>query len=417
MTPVYVENLACMKCAKKTVALFLDLGQQPSGNMFVTREEIPQETTYPLRMGVCTSCWQVQLLDHLDKGALFEDHPYLTGTNKPIVDHFADLAKALCTRYGLSAQDLVLDIGCNDGTLLSQFKAQGATTIGVEPSARISQMARAKGHVVATTFWGEDSARSFKALGLQPKLITAMSVFYHVSDLHDFLRGVESVMGPDSVFVIQAVSLMSLLAENQFDHFYHEHTCIHSVSSLQDMLSSYDLKMIDVQEVEVHGGAFIATLARRDSAYTVSRAVAEQIDREAQAGLLSLETYHAFARRVETIATGLRALLVDLKKAHKRVYGLGAPLKSSTFLNYANIDAALIECLTEVNALKIGKLSPGKHIPVVDERRLSEEPDYYVVFAWNYLEFLIEKKRDYLKAGGKFIVPFPELRVIGGDDI
>ncbi len=404
-----------MNCGEVTVTEFIDLGMQPSGNAFVTREQMADEPLFPLRMGVCETCWQAQLLDHLDKSTLFEDHPYLTGTNAPIVSHFGELAKRLTQKFGLMAADLVLDIGCNDATLLTKFKEQGVTTMGVEPSARISHMARESGHVVANAFWGHETAAAFQTLRIKPKLITAMSVFYHVSDLHDFLAGVEAVMERDTLFVVQAVSLMSLLKENQFDHFYHEHTCIHSVTSLQSILSSHAFKIIDVEETDVHGGSFIATLAHLDSPYVVNRSVSAFVEREKAAGLETVKTYLEFGERAQDIGRRLRSMLVDLRAARKRVYGLGAPLKSSTFLNFADIGPTLIECLTEVNDLKIGKLSPGKHIPVVDECLLEDEPDYYVVFAWNYLDFLIEKSADFLASGGKFIVPFPDLRVIGDD--
>lgn len=405
----------CMSCGETTVTEFLDLGMQPSGNAFVTRENVADEPLFSLRMGVCETCWQAQLLDHLDKATLFEDHPYLTGTNAPIVSHFGELAKRLTQKYGLTAEDLVLDIGCNDATLLTKFKEQGVSTMGVEPSARISQMARESGHVVANTFWNSETAAAIHNLQIKPRLITAMSVFYHVSDLHDFLSGVEVVSDRNTLFVVQAVSLMSLMEKNQFDHFYHEHTCIHSVMSLQDILSSHALKIIDVEETDVHGGSFIVTIAHLDSPHVTNRSVAAFVERERAAGLEAVETYLEFGERARDIGRRLRAMLVDLRASNKRVYGLGAPLKSSTFLNFADIGPTLIECLTEVNDLKIGKLSPGKHIPVVDERLLEDEPDYYVVFAWNYLDFLVEKKADFLAAGGKFIVPFPDLRVIGND--
>ncbi len=390
---------------------------QPSGNTFVTQDEIADEKFYPLRMGVCHSCWQVQLQDHLDSKLLFDDHPYLTGTNKPIVDHFGQLARQITEKYGLGPSDLVLDIGCNDGTLLSQFSDQGVSTMGVEPSTRIARIANASGHVVANTFWNGSIGRYMSRMGLRPKVITAMSVFYHVSDLNDFVAGVEHVMEENTVFVIQAVSLMSLLEKNQFDHFYHEHTCIHSLSTIRAIIGRQKLVVIDVEEVDVHGGSFIAYIARRDSGFEISPRVAAFAEKERASGLHQMDTYAEFAGRVERIAGTLKQKLIELKQEGKSVYGLGAPLKSTTFMNYAKIDGSLIECLTEVNELKIGKLSPGLHIPVVDERTLENEPDYYLVFAWNYLDYLLEKKRDYLKAGGAFIVPFPEMQIITGDDL
>lgn len=415
---VVSENYTvCMSCSQKEVIEFIDLGIQPSGNAFLTSDLINSEPQFPLRMGVCKNCWQAQLLDHIDKSLLFEDHPYLTGTNLPIVEHFGELANKLIDKYSLTSSDLVLDIGCNDGTLLNQFKNQGVKTMGVEPSARISSMASDQGHIVINQFWNSESACSFDNLNIKPKLITAMSVFYHVSDLHDFLKGIELVMNSRSVFVVQAVSLLSLLSKNQFDHFYHEHTCIHSLSSLNSILKEHNLKVIDIEDVDVHGGSFIASLARNDSEYPVSNHVIEYAQNEIKNGLKKINTYMDFGYRAKDIAIRLKALLEELKAKNQCVYGLGAPLKSSTFLNFADIDSTLVQYLTEVNQLKIGKLSPGKHIPVIDENKMDREPDYYVVFAWNYLDYLMVKNRDFLESGGKFIVPFPELRVITHADL
>ncbi|MFK7958758.1 MAG: methyltransferase domain-containing protein [Lysobacterales bacterium] len=409
------QDTICISCGRSTFFLFLDLGMQPSGNTFVTKADSGEEKFYPLRMGVCQSCWQVQLQDRLDSNLLFDNHPYLTSTNKPMVDHFGLLAARITQDFGLCRGDLVLDIGCNDGTFLTKFRDQGVLTMGVEPSSQIAKLSSESGHVVANTFWNGSMGRDLSRMGIRPKVITAMSVFYHVSDLNDFVAGVEQVMADDGVFVIQAVSLMSLLAKNQFDHFYHEHTCIHSLSTIQTIVGRQNLVIIDVDEVDVHGGSLIVYVARPDAGFDTTARVAALAEKEIASGLQKMETYTEFAGRVEKIAGELKRKLIELKQQGKSVYGLGAPLKSTTFLNYANIDGSLIECLTEVNDLKIGKLSPGLHIPVVDERTLEKEPDYYVVFAWNYLDYLLEKKQDYLEAGGSFIVPFPHLKIISAD--
>ncbi|WP_395340350.1 class I SAM-dependent methyltransferase [Ningiella sp. W23] len=417
MNNTFQKRTACMSCSQNRVVEFIDLGIQPSGNAFISpNESIEKEPQFPLRMGVCKNCWQVQLLDHIDKNLLFDDHPYLTGTNQPMVEHFHTLSVKLANDYSLTRSDLVLDIGCNDGTFLNQFDSQGMSTIGVEPSTRISEMAREQGHVVINKFWNSDTAASFNQLNVKPKLITAMSVFYHVSNLHDFLDGIELVMSSRSVFVIQAVSLLSLLSKNQFDHFYHEHTCIHSLSSLNNILKKHNLKVIDIEDVDVHGGSFIASLALNNSDYEISEKVTKYAQKELDEGLKDIGTYMSFGQRAKDIASHLKQLLIELNAQDEVIFGLGAPLKSSTFLNFADIDSSLIACLTEVNELKIGKLSPGKHIPVVDEKAIDKEPDYYVVFAWNYLEYLMMKKKAFLNAGGKFIVPFPNLRIVSRDD-
>lgn len=407
----------CMNCSGNDLECFLDLSDQPNGNRFITEDEIADEPSYPLKMDVCKDCWQVQIDAFPGQEILFDDHPYVSGVNVPVVEHFKALAASVQQDIGFGKGDIVLDIGSNDGSLLSAFRALGATTIGVDPGLRVTQLARENGHLTCRAFWNGDTARSLRALSVTPKIISATAVFYHVPDLHDFIEGLKVLMADDTVFVVQGVSMLDVITKNQFDHFYHEHSCIHSVSALTRLFGRHGMTVFDAMHHEIHGGSFVAYVAKDTAGRSVSPRVEAFLEREREGGLESLESYHAFAKRVETNVGALRALLSDLKAQGRSVMGLGAPLKGSTLLNYGKIGPDLISALTEVNDFKIGRLAPGVHIPVIDERTLVDEPDYYVVLAWNFLDFFVEKKRDYLESGGKLIVPVPELRVIGKDDV
>lgn len=407
----------CMNCGKPGVVPFLDLGEQPNGNAFPTAAEVDSEPRYALTMGVCRSCWQVQIMEFPDPAALFDDHPYVTGLNTPVVQHFAGLARGIVQRFDLSTGDLVVDIGCNDGTLLSQFRELGLSGIGVEPGGRVNRLAREAGHVAFRTYWGEATGAALGALGLRPKVITATAVFYHVPDLHDFIRGLLNVMTEETVFVVQAVSLLDLLLERSFDHFYHEHSCIHSVMALQVLFERHGLSLFDVEISPVHGGSLVAYVARSDAGRAVAPTVAAQIARERAHGLDREETFHRFGEEVTANAAAMRGLLADVKGRGETVLGLGAPVKGSTLLNFCQIGPELLPAITEVNPYKIGRLSPGTHIPIIGEDEVDEEPDYYLVLAWNYLDHFIQRKRAYLEAGGKMIVPVPSPRIISAGDI
>jgi hypothetical protein len=220
-------------------------------------------------------------------------------------------------------------------------------------------------------------------------------------------------MGPDSVFVVQGVNLKDMIEKNEFDHFYHEHSCIHSLGPLTRLFAMHGLRIFDVEFSAIHGGSFILYVVREGSPRETTPAVAEAIEAERAAGLYQLETYRAFARRVEHNMSELKALLEALKAAGKTVYALGAPVKGSTVLNYAGIGPELVALATEVNPLKVGRVTPGTHIPVVDERSLTDVPDYYLVLAWNFLDYLVGKYDAYLAGGGRFIAAVPDVRVIG----
>lgn len=406
-----------MNCGGTDLHLVLDLGDQPNGNNFLRAEEIDSEVTFPLKMIVCRNCWQVQIDQCPQQELLFGDHPYLSGVNQPVVDHFDRLATHICKKFDLQAGQLVLDIGCNDGTLLSAFRKNGTNTLGIDPGKRVTDIAKQNGHVVCRRFFNLSNAQALADVGLKPDLITATAVFYHAPDLHDFLDGIEALLEGDSVFVVQAVSLKDLVEGLQFDHFYHEHSCIHSVTALQNLLKPHRLRLLDVEHWPIHGGSFVAYIGREDHGMATAESVARAQADEQAAGLSSLARYETFARDVAGNMDALKSLLVKLKSESKSVYGLGAPLKGSTLLNYAGIGPDLVSCLTEVNAFKIGRLAPGVHIPVVDERTIGDQPDYYLVLSWNFIDHFIEKYAGYLAAGGKFIVPVPELRVIGSEDL
>lgn len=406
-----------MNCGKYGVVPFLDLGDQPNGNAFLTEDEIPDEPHYALTMGVCESCWQVQIMEFPDQRVLFDDHPYISGLNAPVVEHFAKLAKTIVDRFDLAAGDVVMDIGCNDGSLLSQFRKLGITGLGIEPGARVNRMARENGHLALRTYWNDATGAALAPLGLRPKVITATAVFYHVPDLHDFISGLRNVMDNETVFVAQAVSLLDIFTGGGFDHFYHEHSCIHSVMALKSLFERNGMTLFDVELSPIHGGSLIAYACLKEAGRAVSPSVDAEIEREKEHGLDKIETYHRFSEEVIANTTAMRDLLIILKNEGATVYGLGAPLKSSTFLNFAKIGPDLLPVLTEVNSFKIGRLAPGTHIPIVDEKTLPAEPGYYLILAWNFLGYFIEKQQSFMDAGGRLIVPVPKPKIISAADV
>lgn len=405
----------CMNCGATTLSEFIDLGDQPNGNNFPSPADKDDEILFPISMLVCETCWQVQIGEFPSQEFLFTNHPYITGANVPIVEHFERLSGRIVEKLDLAPQSLVVDIGANDGTLLRAFGRRGMRTLGVDPGQRTGELARQQGITVLRTFWNSESGRAMRQLGLNPDVITATAVFYHLPDLHDFIEGLKEVMRGDAVFVVQCVNLMDLIEKNQFDHFYHEHSCIHAISPLDRLFRAHGMRILDVEFVDVHGGSFVAYVGLDGHSSPTAESVAEAMAREAEFGLNRIGTYHEFAKRVRKNANDLVELLQELRGQGKSVYALGAPVKGNTLLNYCKIGPDLVQCATEVNQFKIGTVTPGMHIPVVDERTLPEQPDYYLILSWNFLDFLIAKYKRYLLDGGRFIVPVPSVRLLGFD--
>lgn len=403
----------CMNCHGTHLYEFLDLGRQPNGNNFLYANETADEPYFPLSMLVCEECWQVQIAEFPSPEFMFSNHPYITGVNAPVVKHFRSLAPQVVEKLGLKQNDLVIDIGCNDGSLLRCFADNGMRVLGVDPGKRTGELARDQGITVFRQFWCHETGKSLKQLGVRPNVITATAVFYHVPDLHDFVAGLTEVMDENSVFVVQGVNLRDLIEKNEFDHFYHEHSCIHSIAPLQRLFGAHGLRIQDIEMSPIHGGSFILYVRRQESPVPTTEAVAEQLALDSAAGLSTRQTYDAFAKRVRQNKSDLVELLNRLKSEGATVYALGAPVKGSTLLNYANIGPSLVPYATEVNQFKIGRVTPGTHIPVVSEQQVGGPPDYYLVLAWNFADYLREKFDDYLKAGGRFIVTVPDVQILG----
>lgn len=410
--PNALKQKKCMICGSTKLVKFLDLGLQPNGNTFPNEAEKKKELKYPLSMSVCPETWLVQLDDYPPPEVVFTNHPYITGLNVPIVKHFENLSKHIVQKFEIRPQSLVIDIGANDGTLLNAFRDLGMRTLGVDPGQRTGKLALAKGFTVCEAFWNQTTGRALKALNLKPNLITATAVFYHIPDLHEFVRGLAEVMNDQTVFVTQCVYLKNVIEELQFDHFYHEHTCLYSLRPLQELFAQHKMRLLEVEFYDVHGGSFVLYVAKETSPLPTSPSIAAAIELEERAGLFRLDTYQEFARKVKDNCGRLVALLKELKKQKKTVFALGAPVKGSTLLNYCGIGPDLVARAVEVNQFKIGRLTPGTHIPIVGEDQVAKPPDYYLVLAWNFLDYFVQKHEKYLQAGGRFIVPNPRVGIV-----
>lgn len=404
-----------MNCYSPDLEQFIDFGKQPSGNVFPSLHEIRDEQKFPFAMEVCTQCWQVQLEEFPSAELTFINYPYITGINQPVVSHFEKLVDDIVQKFPISERSLVLDIGANDGTLLSKFRDRGMNVLGIDPCKRTGKLALDRGITVFEAFWNKKTAEAMRDLGISPDLITATAVFYHVEDIHSFIQGLDIIMGDNTIFCTQCVYLKDLIENIQFDHFYHEHTMIHAIGPLQRLFSQYKLRLLDVDFYPVHGKSFVLYVGRETSPFPTTRNIDAAIAEEKRAGLTQLQTYLNFSKRVERNKQKLISLLKQFKSSGKRVFGIGAPLKGSTLLNYYGIGPDLLECVTEINQHKIGRYTPGTHVPILSENEINEQPDYYLLLAWNYLDFFMEKYSKYLANGGKFIIPHPNVKIIGKD--
>jgi hypothetical protein len=408
-------RLQCRGCGRQDVRLFLDLGDQPHCNRLIPANLADRkEPYYPLRVGFCCDCTMVQIDHTIPKESMFTDYPYVSGTTKTLVQHFKDTAERLAATYGLGNGDLVVDIGSNDGTWLSHYQPLGLRVLGIDPAANVVELAVKRGVPTWVRFFNEETAKEIVAKEGRASLVTAAGVFFHLEELHSVIRGVQALLADDSVFVVQAIYLGGMIDNLAFDQVYHEHLVYYTLRSIEALFAQHGLEVFDARLVPIHGGSLevhVAPNGRREVRASVVAMRAE----EERKGYGRFETYERFAANVWRLREELVGVLRRYREQGRRVYAYGAPAKGATLLNSFGIGTDLVQKAAEKNPMKIGYFMPGSRQPIIDEG--NERPDAYLLLAWNFYDEIVAKERDFLKAGGEFIVPIPKLRIIGAADV
>ena len=392
----------CRICDFNGLELVIDLGQQPWCNNFLTKEQTGKEPFYPLRVVYCHDCHTAQLDFTVKKEIMFGDHTYLSGTTKSLSAHFEDLAKEVDSRFMADkSSKSILDIGSNDGTQLKHYQALGYEVLGVESSTSTAAIAQNAAIPTLNAFFNLETMRG---IGKKFDLFNAAGVFFHLEELHSVCRGIQEGLKDDGVFVVQFLYMKSIMENNAFDQIYHEHLLYYTLETLETLLNMHGLAMFDARLAPIHGGSIIGFIC-----HTGQRAVTERLAtlrrEEAESGCNAIAAYHDFYQRIQQMKAENLAYLHEGKKAGKKIYGFGAPVKGNTLLNYFGIGPDLIQCLVEKNTLRRGLYSPGMHIPLVIEGELSGQPDIYYVLAWNFKNEILANNADLLASGVEFYFP------------
>lgn len=403
----------CRICKGDRLENVLSLGDQPHCNSFLKPDALNDpEPRWPLELFYCHDCHLAQLGYVVDPDVMFREFLYTSGTTKTLREHFQQTAEMLKERYHLSSDDFVVDIGSNDGTWLKCFKSLGLKVLGVDPALNLAQMANADGIPTLAEYFNEEVARRIKEEHGPASVITAAGVFFHIDDMDEVCRGIQTLLADRGVLHIQAIYLGNVLMQNSFDNIYHEHLSLYTLHPLIRLFERFSMTVFDVSVAPIHGGSLMLHVCRQ-GAHPVQSSVAAQLTYERQQGWTDPTAYRAFARRVADIRTQLRTMLKNLKQQGKRIAAYAAPAKGNTLLNYCGIGPELLDYAVERSELKVGRFTPGTHLPVIHESvAMQDPPDYFLLLAWNFKEELIAKNSDFLEKGGRFIVPIPEPHVI-----
>lgn len=402
----------CQICGSEKLDTVLSLGYMPPVNQMVPIGEMPrQQPWFPTNLLHCRVCDLVQLGLAVDPVIIFPpEYPYTSGTTKLLRDNFAELYAESSKLLGLKADDLIVDIGSNDGTLISNFQKGGHRILGIEPTD-VSKIANDRGIPTIQRYFGLDTAKEVKAEHGPATVITAANCFAHIEDVHAIVEGIVEMLAPNGTFISESHYLIPLLDTLQYDTVYHEHLRYYSLASLKHLLEMHDLEVFHARPIPSHGGS-IRVYAARKGVHPVQDSVRKMLAAEPH-GEAMAKRLADFRRDVVLSKLRLMAMLRDLKEKGARIAGISAPSRASTMVNYVGLDEGIIDYVCEIQgSLKIGKCMPGTAIPVVDEAKLfADQPDCAVIFSWHIADELAPKLRA-KGFKGQLITPLPVPRVL-----
>jgi methylation protein EvaC len=403
----------CRVCSAK-ISPFMSFGRMPIANGFLKPDETTNEYFFELAPAFCGGCGMFQLMEQPQPEKMFhEQYAFYSSTSRYMQAHFEAFAHAVINIVLAGRGDpFVVELGSNDGIMLRHFKSRGLRHLGIEPSANVSDVARAQGISTITAFFDRKLADEIVAEHGRADVILAANVMCHIPDLPGVAAGVQRLLKPDGVFVFEDPYLGDMVVKTSYDQIYDEHVFIFSATSVQRAFAPFGLELVDVMPQVTHGGSMRYTLASKDSR-AASRKVDEQLAKEASLGLDKPETYVRFKANCETSRAVLMDTLERLRLQGKRIIGYGATSKSTTVTNYCGITPEHVEFISDITPMKQGRLSPGAHIPVKPYAEfIKRYPDYALLFAWNHATEISEKETGFIAAGGRWIVYVPEVAIV-----
>jgi hypothetical protein len=406
---VVVER--CQVCDYPDLESIIFLGYLPPVNrMNVIGEKPHEQPGYPAQLLNCPRCHLVQLGLIVDPQVLFPpEYPYTSSTTKILRENFAELYAECSAILGLKKEDLIVDIGSNDGNLLSNFKDHHRV-LGITPE-EIGRIAIAKGIPTVIDYFSDKVVAGILAEHGPARLVTATNVFAHIEDPNHIVELITRLIRPDGVFISESHYLLPLIETLQYDTIYHEHLRYYSLHSIRYLLESHGLEVFHVKRIPTHGGSFRVYAARK-GVNSVRSSVAELLEVE-KPFVLDKQSFLDFKNKVVISKLRLSKMLLEIKRKGGRICGISAPSRASTLINYVGLDDGIIDYVVEIKGShKIGKYIPGTIIPVLEESRLFEDqPEYALIFSWHIADELAPKLKK-LGYAGKLIVPLPSPRII-----
>jgi SAM-dependent methyltransferase len=404
---------SCRSCGGTTIREILDLGLSPLANALIERGRLDEpEPKFPLTVVFCADCSLVQITETVHPEILFSHYLYASSYSDTLLKHAEGICNELASTRRLDRESLVVEIASNDGYLLQYFKRLGIPVLGIEPARNIAAIANSRGIETRCEFFSAQLAKRLAKEGVRADVVLANNVLAHVADLNGFVGGVTEILKDDGVARFEFPYAGDLVDRLEFDTIYHEHLCYFSAHAIESLFKRHGLVFTDVERVPIHGGSLRVTAAFVSDESGRER-VEALLEYERSRAMNRFDFYETFGVRVEALAGRLKELLGGLRSDGRRVAAYGAAAKGAVLLNYLALDRGVIEYVVDRNPLKHGLFMPGTHQEVFPPDRLAHDvPDYLLLLTWNFAEEILKQQESYKQAGGRFIIPVPEPKIL-----
>lgn len=417
-----VTRSTCRICGSKALKPVVSLGDQFISGAFAKPDGAPpMKRRVPLDLVRCDpasdehACGLVQLRHSVPPKVLYQSYWYRSGVNQTMRDNLAGIARVAEEIAGLKAGDLVVDIGCNDGTLLKSYRTEGIRRLGIDPS-NVVEHARAAGLEVVNDFFTAAALRS-AVPEQKPKVITSIAMFYDLENPHLFVGDIKDALHEEGIWVLELSYLPLMLEMNSFDTICHEHLEYYSLAPMERLFAEHGLEVIDVTLNDINGGSFRIAVSHAGKVKPSPEAHARMQQLRLKEFDLALDTdapYKVFRNNIKKIRADLVTFLKKAKAQKKVVHGYGASTKGNTTLQYCGITPGLVSAIADRNPDKWGSSTIGTDIPIIsEEESRKRKPDYYLVLPWHFIEEFKKREQDFLGRGGKFVLPMPEVHLVG----
>ena len=393
---VSLKPVRCQLCGEKT-RRGLDLGLQPVGDLLRTAAQFNRpETRYPMCLVHCDNCGLTQLSYIVNPAVVYKHFPFVSGTTATATRHLQSLPTSLANKLKMGRRHFAIDIGSNDGTLLKGWLPSGVKFLGVDPSGDPVRIANEQGLNTLHAFFNQKTARGIKRRHGAADVITACGCFAHIADLDGVMQGIDMLLKPKGVFASDNQYWLDMVQRLHYDNIFHQHLRYYSLRPLQYLFARYNLEIFDIERSDTYGGQ-IRVFASRPGSYPVAKSVSDLERAERSANLYDAATQQSFADAIADKRRKLFDAVYQLRRAGKKVIGIGAPAKAATVSVYCGLGTDMLDYITEINSLRVGTYLPGTQVPIVDEEWMFKDPkpaDAGVLFAWNYYDEVVPKLRN-----------------------